>query len=67
MSYAAPAQGPIGLTGLGDDEEDADAGLPPPSTALSRLEDTAVMKRTRGKMLDFVVLWNGTATKKGKA
>ena len=61
----APAPGPIDLTGLGDDEEDA--GLPPPFTALPRLEDTAVMKRTRGKTLDFVALQNGTATKKRKA
>ena len=61
----APAPGPIDLTGLGDDEEDA--GLPPPSTALPRLEDTAVMKRTRGKTLDFVALQNGTAAKKRKA
>ena len=61
----APAPGPIDLTVLGDDEEDA--GLPPPSTALPRLEDTAVMKRTRGKTLDFVALQNGTATKKRKA
>jgi hypothetical protein len=54
----APALGP-------DDEEDA--GLPPPSTAPPRLEDTAVMKRTRGKTLDFVALQNGTSTKEGKA
>ena len=41
--------------------------LPPPSTAPPRLEDTAVMKRTGGKALDFVALQNGTATKKRKA
>jgi len=64
-SYAVPAPRPTDLTGFGDDE--GDAGLPPPSTAPPRLEDTAVMKRTRGKTLDFVALQNGTATKKGKA
>jgi hypothetical protein len=64
-SRAAPTPGPADLTGFGDDEEDA--GLPPPSTAPPRLEDTAVMKRTRGKTLDFVALQNGTAIKKGKA
>ena len=64
-SRAAPAPGPADLTGFGDDEEDA--GLPPPSTAPPRLEDTAVMRRTRGKTLDFVALQNGTVTKKGKA
>jgi hypothetical protein len=69
VSRAAPtptalAPGPVDLTGLGDDEEDA--GLPPPSTAPPRLEDTALMKRTRGKTLDFVALQNGTAAKKGK-
>jgi hypothetical protein len=56
---------PIDLTGLGDDE--VDVGLPPPPTVPPRLEDTAVMKRTQGKTLDFVALQNGTATKKGEA
>ena len=64
-SHAVPTPRPTDLTGFGDDEEDA--GLPPPSTAPPRLEDTAVMKRTRGKTLDFVALQNGTVTKKGKA
>jgi hypothetical protein len=64
-SRVAPAPGPVDLTGFGDDE--GDVGLPPPSTAPPRLEDTAVMKRTRGKTLDFVVLQNGTVIKKGKA
>jgi hypothetical protein len=56
--------GPIDLTGLSDNEEDT--GLPPPPTVPPRLEDTAVMKRTRGKTLDLVALQNGTATKKGE-
>jgi hypothetical protein len=64
-SRAAPAPGPADLMGFGDDEEDAE--LPPPSTAPLRLEDTAVIKRTRGKTLNFVALQNGTATKKRKA
>jgi hypothetical protein len=62
-SRAAPAP-TAPAPGRGDEE---DGGLPPPSTASPRLEDTAVMKRTRGKTLDFVALQNGTATKKGKA
>lgn len=65
MSRAVPATEPVDLTSLGDDEEDA--GLPSPSTAPPRLEDTTLMKRTRGKTLDFVALQNGTAAKKGKA
>jgi hypothetical protein len=64
-SRVAPAPGPVDLTGFGDDE--GDVGLPSPSIAPLRLEDTAVMKRTRGKTLDFVVLQNGTVIKKGKA
>jgi hypothetical protein len=64
-SRAAPASGPADLTGFGNDE--GDVGLSPPSTAPPRLEDTVVMKRTRGKTMDFVALQNGTVTKKGKA
>jgi hypothetical protein len=64
-SHAVPVPRPTDLTGFGDDK--GDAGLPPPSTTTLRLEDTTVMKRTRGKTLDFVALQNGTATKKGKA
>jgi hypothetical protein len=52
---------------MGFSDAEGDAGLPPPSTAPPRLEETTVMKRTRGKTLDFVALQNGTATKKGKA
>ena len=64
-SHATSASRPADLTGFSDDE--GDAGLPPPSTALPRLEETTVIKRTQGKTLDFVALQNGTATKKGKA
>ena len=42
-SRAAPAPKPADLMGFSDAE--GDAGLPPPSTAPPRLEDTAVMKR----------------------
>ena len=46
------------------DEEDP--GLLPPSTAPLRLEESGGTKRTRGRTMDFVALYTGVASKKGK-
>jgi hypothetical protein len=63
---AALGAPPINPTRLTPDEDKVDSDLPPSTTTPRKLEDSDSIKRTCARILDFMLLHTGTASKKGK-